>query len=118
MHLARMYVCGALCSHNGKTPLLCAAEAGHDEIVAYLLQFRKVRTDLEKEQGKVSSVSVSYQLHEGFCVCIDEDVPRKPHLIAAYRARIGTFYVLKQYSHVPVWLKKLAMHAFFLYKFM
>ena len=29
---------------SGKTPLLCAAEAGHDEIVAYLLQFREVQT--------------------------------------------------------------------------
>ena len=27
-----MHACGSLCSHNGKTPLLCAAEAGHDEI--------------------------------------------------------------------------------------
>ena len=47
-------------SQNGKTPLLCAAEAGHDEIVAYLLQFEKVRTDLESESGKVYSASVSY----------------------------------------------------------
>ena len=45
-------------SHSKKTPLLCAAEAGHDEIVAYLLQFRKVRTDLEKEQGNVQSAKV------------------------------------------------------------
>ena len=46
-------------SHNGKTPLLCAAEAGHDAIVAYLLEFREVRTDLEKQSDKVQSASVS-----------------------------------------------------------
>ena len=46
-------------SHNDKTPLLCAAEAGQDEIVAYLLQFRKVRTDLRKQPGEVESASVS-----------------------------------------------------------
>ena len=63
MHLST-YVVPCMCSDNGKTPLLCAAEAGHDEIVAYLLQFRTVRTDLEKEQGEVSSASVSYKLHE------------------------------------------------------
>ena len=45
-------------SHNGKTPLLRAAEAGHDEIVAYLLQFRKVQTDLEEQPEKVPSASV------------------------------------------------------------
>ena len=45
-------------SHNGKTPLLCAAEAGHDEIVAHLLQFRKVQTDLEEQPEKVPSASV------------------------------------------------------------
>ena len=48
-------------SHNGKTPLLCAAEAGHDEVVAYLLEFTKVRTDLEKETKEgVKNASVSY----------------------------------------------------------
>ena len=52
-------------SHSDKTPLLCAAEAGHDEIVAYLLQFRKVRTDLENQPEKVYSASVSYIT----CVC-------------------------------------------------
>ena len=46
-------------SLNGKTPLLCAAEAGQDEIVAYLLQFRKVQTDLRKQPGEVESASVS-----------------------------------------------------------
>ena len=46
-------------SHDGETPLLCAAEAGQDEIVAYLLQFTKVRTDLRKQPGEVASASVS-----------------------------------------------------------
>ena len=46
-------------SHNGKTPLLCAAEAGHDEIVAYLLQFTKVQTDLKEQPEVVESASVS-----------------------------------------------------------
>ena len=47
-------------SHNSKTPLLCAAEAGHDEIVAYLLQFTKVQTDLKEQPEVVESASVSY----------------------------------------------------------
>ena len=47
-------------SQNDKTPLLCAAEAGHDEVVAYLLQFKKVRTDLRNQPGKVYSASVSH----------------------------------------------------------
>ena len=55
-----LHACGTLCSHNDKTPLLCAAEAGHDEIVAYLLQFTKVRTDLQNQPEKVYSASVSY----------------------------------------------------------
>ena len=46
-------------SHEDKTPLLCAAEAGHDTIVAYLLQFKKVLTDLAKQPEKVGSASVS-----------------------------------------------------------
>ena len=46
--------------NSGKTPLLCAAEAGHDEIVAYLLQFREVQTALKSQPPKVSSASVSY----------------------------------------------------------
>ena len=49
-------------SHGGKTPLLCAAEAGHDEIVAYLLKFRTVRTHLESESGTVQTVKVSYSV--------------------------------------------------------
>ena len=55
-----LHACGSLCSHKGKTPLLCAAEAGHDEIVAYLLQFTKVRTDLQNQPEKVYSASVSH----------------------------------------------------------
>ena len=47
-------------SHNGKTPLLCAAEAGHDEVVAYLLQFTKVQTDLKEQPEVVESASVSH----------------------------------------------------------
>ena len=58
--LTLYFTCIRWPSQNGKTPLLCAAEAGHDEIVAYLLQFEKVRTDLENESGKVYSASVSY----------------------------------------------------------
>ena len=58
--LTLYFTCIRWPSQNGKTPLLCAAEAGHDEIVAYLLQFEKVRTDLESESGKVYSASVSY----------------------------------------------------------
>ena len=46
-----------LYSHNGKTPLLCAAEAGHDEIVAYLLQFESVLTDLREQSEVVKSAS-------------------------------------------------------------
>ena len=49
-------------SHSDRTPLLCAAEAGHDVIVAYLLQFRKVRADLKSEPGNVQSAKVSYSL--------------------------------------------------------
>ena len=45
--------------NSGKTPLLCAAEAGHDEIVAYLLGFEEVQADLKKQQEKVNNASVS-----------------------------------------------------------
>ena len=44
---------------SGKTPLLCAAEAGHDEIVAYLLGFEEVQADLKHQQEKVDNASVS-----------------------------------------------------------
>ena len=47
-------------SQNGKTPLLCAAESGHDKVVAYLLTFEKVRTDLKNQPEKVESASVSF----------------------------------------------------------
>ena len=57
IHFDFCYPCYS--SHNDKTPLLCAAEAGHDAIVAYLLEFREVRTDLEKQSDKVQSASVS-----------------------------------------------------------
>ena len=43
---------------DGKTPLLCAAEAGHDEIVAYLLGFEEVQTDLKNQQEEVDNPSV------------------------------------------------------------
>ena len=46
--------------HNGKTPLLCAAEAGHEKIVTYLLQLDEVRTNLKNQPQKVYSASVSY----------------------------------------------------------
>ena len=56
-----MYTHGIWASHNGKTPLLCAAEAGHDEIVAYLLEFEEVQADLKKKEKveKVVNASVS-----------------------------------------------------------
>ena len=54
LHLLFIY------SHDGKTPLLCAAEAGHDEIVAYLLQFRKVQNDQQIHKKEVHSSRVSY----------------------------------------------------------
>ena len=50
-------------SHSDKTPLLCAAEAGHDEIVTYLLQFRKVQGALEEQLEKLISASVSLHAH-------------------------------------------------------
>ena len=53
-----MHACGSLCSHNGKTPLLCAAKAGHDEIVAYLLQFRTVLAGLKSQPEVVKNASV------------------------------------------------------------
>ena len=53
-----MNACGSLCSHNGKTPLLCAAEAGHDEIVTYLLQFRTVLADLKNQPEVVKDANV------------------------------------------------------------
>ena len=65
-------------SHDGKTPLLCAAEAGHDEILAYLLQFTKVQTDLKRELGKVPSASVSYS-HNLSCDYIWGEPERAPH---------------------------------------
>ena len=53
-----MHACGSLCSHNDKTPLLFAAEAGHDAIVAYLLQFRTVLAGLKSQPEVVKNVSV------------------------------------------------------------
>ena len=60
-----LHACGSLCSHKGKTPLLCAAEAGHDEIVAYLLEFREVQTYLKEQSEKVQNANVScnHNLH-------------------------------------------------------
>ena len=46
-------------SHSKKTPLLCAAEAGHDEIVAYLLGFEEVQADLQNPEKEVVNASVS-----------------------------------------------------------
>lgn len=51
-----------LSSLDGKTPLLYAAEAGHDQIVAYLLQFREVCTDLKEQPQRVDSASVRARL--------------------------------------------------------
>ena len=53
-----MNACGSLCRHNSKTPLLCAAEAGHDEIVTYLLQFRTVLADLKHQPEVVKDANV------------------------------------------------------------
>ena len=38
---------------------MCAAGAGHDEIVAYLLGFEEVQADLKHQQEKVDNASVS-----------------------------------------------------------
>ena len=54
-----MYAHCIWASHDGKTPILCAAEAGHDEIVAYLLEFEEVQDDLKNQQKKVENASVS-----------------------------------------------------------
>lgn len=51
-----------LSSLDGKTPLLYVAEAGHDQIVAYLLQFREVCTDLKEQPQRVDSASVRARL--------------------------------------------------------
>ena len=64
-------ICGASSSHNDKTPLLCAAEAGHDEIVAYLLQFEDVLTDQRKQPGVVKNASVSLVNESHNTVVID-----------------------------------------------
>ena len=42
-----------------ETPLLNAARNGHDGIVAYLLQFRKVLTDLKEQEDEVDNARVS-----------------------------------------------------------
>ena len=57
-----MHVCDSLCSHNGKTPLLCAAEAGHDEVVAYLFEFREVQTNLKYQPEVVKNANVRLHL--------------------------------------------------------
>ena len=54
-----LYAHGIWASHMGETPLLCAAEAGHDEIVAYLLGFEEVQADLKEQQKKGVNASVS-----------------------------------------------------------
>ena len=55
-----MYAHDVWASDDGRTPLLCAAETGHDEIVAYLLGFEEVRADLKEQQENVQvDVSVS-----------------------------------------------------------
>ena len=54
-----MYAHCIRASRDGKTPLLCAAEAGHDEIVEYLLEFDEVQADLKAEKEKVNNASVS-----------------------------------------------------------
>ena len=92
MHLACMWYSSHnfyfnnFSSHSDKTPLLCAAEAGRDEIVAYLLQFRKVRTDLKNQPEEVHSARVSYSditcMNDCVCacVCVDKDFPRQSHV--------------------------------------
>ena len=54
-----LHVFDVSCSHNSKTPLLCAAETGHDEVMAYLLEFENVLTDLRGQPDVVESASVS-----------------------------------------------------------
>lgn len=46
-------------SDGDKTPLLCAAKAGHIEIVAYLLQFKSVLTYLKEQPEEIPDASVS-----------------------------------------------------------
>lgn len=46
-------------SQDGKTSLLCAAEAGHEKVVAYLLKFQTVRTELKTNHKNVDRASVS-----------------------------------------------------------
>ena len=54
-----MYAHGVWASDDGRTPLLCAAEAGHDEIVDYLLGFEEVQADLKEQKVVGASVSKS-----------------------------------------------------------
>ena len=58
-----IFVHGHSSDDGGKTPLLCAAESGHDKVVAYLLTFEKVQADLKNQPEKVASPSVSYDSH-------------------------------------------------------
>ena len=60
LHCLFIFVHGHSSDDDGKTPLLCAAKSGHDKVVAYLLTFEKVRTELRKLPEKVGSASVSY----------------------------------------------------------
>ena len=71
MHVV-LHDCCVPCSHKGKTPLLCAAEAGHDEIVAYLLQFREVQTYLKYQPEVVKNANVRLHkcLHNLVDICV------------------------------------------------
>jgi len=60
---ATVFACLTLCtcypSQDGKTSLLCAAEAGHEKVVAYLLKFQTVLTELKNQREEVERASVS-----------------------------------------------------------
>ena len=47
-------------SIDGRTPLLCAAKGGHYDVMTYLLQFRKVLSDLKEQEEKVDKATVRY----------------------------------------------------------
>ena len=87
-----------------QTPLLNAARNGHDEIVAYLLQFSKVSTQLKRQPENVGSASVSYsymytciclQCHIHLCsfnACICSKRCKASVLVAVYR--VACTYIL------------------------
>ena len=66
---ALFYSCTCYPSQDGKTSLLCAAEAGHEKVVAYLLKFQAVLTELKKQPENVDRASVSDIVQTWFYEC-------------------------------------------------